>query len=233
MNKGMLKNYKGIKLVQMIVLCFITILSFVVLFCDKTIRVNVYTNRTIFFFAGLMWGLLMFSFIALFYDFSKMKYFIEEGHELNKTAYLDKMTDLPNRNSFDAIFLMKDSDRKLANLGCVLMNISNLPDINDQFGRQAGDDAIHAFSKILEKVGSSLGFVGRNGGNEYLAVLEDCDQQKMDHFAKNIYNEVTIYNNEETHSAKLKISSAYALNSEVHAKSFSDLITCTYRNSLK
>lgn len=231
MQQDILKNYKQTKWVQLALLIIISVICFISLFGNELFRKSIYTNKTLFMLAGLMWGILLFSFICLLYDFSKMQYFMREGHELNKAAYLDKMTELPNRNSFDTVFLMKGSDRNLSALGCVLMKIVNLPKINDEKGHEYGDQAIHSFSNILETIGESYGFVGRNGGNEFLSVIDECDADKAEDFISKMKAAIAEYNGNNLCPVRIEITYCYALNSELGAKSFTDLVTYTYKKS--
>ena len=229
MHQDILRYYKQPKWVQLIVLSIITIISFTVLFSNSELRKSLYSNRALFLLAAFMWGLLLFSFVCLLYDFMKMKFFVRESHALNKAAYLDKMTDLPNRNSLDTVFLMGSKDKDISKMGCSLIRISNLPKINDEKGHDYGDRAIQAFSYILESVGDNYGFVGRNGGNEFLAIIENCDAQKMDAFLRSIKSELAEYNGAPNSPVYIEIKYVYTLNSELNLGTFTELITNTYR----
>lgn len=232
-NQNILKYYKQIKWIQLFVLCAVTIISFCTLYFNPVFRRSVYTNKSLFLLARMMWGLLLFCFVCLLYDFTKMKFFIKEGHALSKSAYLDNLTGIPNRNSFDTVFQMNSSDKKLATLGCALLSIANLIQINDEFGHETGDNAIQTFSNLLEEVGDQYGFVGRNGGNEFLAILEDCTSEKMSSFLAKLEDTIASYNQAEDCPVQIEVHSAFALNSDVHAEKFTDLITHTYKKFAK
>ena len=63
-------------------------------------------------------------------------------------------------------------------------------------GRQTGDAMIQSFCSILEKVGDSFGIVGRNGGNEFMCVINQCTDETISQFADSINAEVEAYNPE-------------------------------------
>ena len=124
---------------------------------------------------------------------------------------------------------MKEHD--LSTMGCALITISNLQKINEEGGREKGDIALQNFSDLLEKVGDSYGFVGRNGGNEFITVLDNCDTSKAEKFISALEDTITQYNNKPDTPVKIEINYAYALNAEIGAESFSDLITYTYKKA--
>lgn len=231
MKQDLMKFYKQIKWIQLTILIIITVASFILLYSNETIRKSIYSNRTLFTVVTIFWILLLLSFIFILYDFTKMKFFIKEGHALNKAAYLDKVTDLPNRNSLDTVFINNMKEHDLSTMGCALITISNLQKINEECGREKGDIALQNFSDLLEKVGDTYGFVGRNGGNEFITVLDNCDTSKAEKFISALEDAITQYNNKPDTQVKIEINYAYALNAEIGAESFSDLITYTYKKA--
>jgi GGDEF domain-containing protein len=99
--------------------------------------------------------------------------------------------------------------------------------INEQFGREAGNQVIIDFSHILEEIGEEFGFVGRNGGNEFLLVIEKCTKEQMEDFFTQLnarlkrYNVLTLNN-------PIAIRYGYALNEGLHFTNFSEIITEVY-----
>lgn len=71
--------------------------------------------------------------------------------KVNKLAYYDELTDLPNRNRFADITraLLAIALREKRYLAMVCMGIVNLRDINDTLGHATGDKLIRAVSQRL------------------------------------------------------------------------------------
>lgn len=231
MHQNIMKHYKVIKWVQLCLTIASAVLVFIILYANEELRKSLYTNKSLFIISCFIWALLLFSFLGLVYDFTKMSYFIKEEHELNKTAYLDKKTGLPNRNSFDAVYHQQNNQLLLHNTSCILMKISNLGSINDEYGQEAGDQAIQYFSSTLEEIGDRFGFVGRNGGNEFLAIIDDCDDDKITLFIDTIKEELNTNAIFRLLPVPLEISYTWATQLESQAKKFSELITYTYKKS--
>ena len=227
------KHYRCVKFIQLGLLGGITIASFFFLFTNDATRRTIYTNRSLFTLATILWGVLLFSFLWLLYDFTKMQFFIREERALNKAASLDRVTALPNRNSLDRFFQLNHSSHDMSTLGCVLMSISNLYEINDTLGHDRGDVALQRFSDLLETQAEDSIFVGRNGGNEFLALIEQCDNSAMERFLSSIREAVNSYNTAEQCPVHLDIEYTYTMNSELGATRFSDLVTHTYKKSRK
>ena len=231
MNQDLLKNFKQIKWIQLSVMILASIAFFLIIKLNPAMNKSVYSNTVLFTLCAFVWGILIVSFISLIYDFSRIGSFVKMGHALNKAAYLDNLTGIPNRHSFDKVFKIYDTPEKVADLGCALIQITNLEEINDKIGHDAGDFIIQRFSQTLEKVGDQYGFVGRNGGNEFLAVFEDCTSEKMERFFADLQNQVNMNNNEEHSIAPISFRKTFVLNKDAHVTNINQLITLTYKKS--
>lgn len=226
--KKLFKQFKIMKLIQMMILIIIEIAFFVVLTVHPSLRNSLYSNPPLFALCAIMWFLMIFSFICIYYDFSKMESATGYSYQLGKAAYLDTMTGIPNRYSCDLIFKTYCNGENLDSLGCGILEISNLNSINSQHGYDAGDQVIQDFCMILDETGSEYGFVGRNSGNEYLAIFELCDEEKMKRFFTALNTRIQIYNHEPSH-IPIEIAYAYVLNSDLHVTRFANLITIAYK----
>ena len=225
--KQLFRQLKIVKMIQMIVLIIMEILFFIILVIHPSLKNSLYSNPALFALCAIMWFAMIFSFIGFYYDFSKIKSADSYDYLLEKAAYLDTMTGIPNRYSCDLIFKTCCNSENLDSLGCGILEISNLNLINSQNGHDTGDEIIQDFCNILDEVGHEYGFVGRNSGNEYLAIFEFCDKEKMERFFTALNARIKLYNQESSH-IPLEIAYAYVLNSELHSTRFADLITVAY-----
>ena len=225
--KKFVKLFRIAKVVQLSVLLVIEAFFFLILMRNPSISKMIYSSKPIFLLCATIWVLMIFYFICLIYDFFKLRSFAQESHALNKEAYLDDLTGIPNRHGLDVLFRTYDTPESMQTIGCYMITIDNLMTINDSLGRQTGDAMIQSFCSILEKVGDSFGIVGRNGGNEFMCVINQCTDETISQFADSINAEVEAYNLEHARSP-IHLRSAYVLNSKAQISSFPELLVATY-----
>ena len=60
-----------------------------------------------------------------------------------------------------------------------------------------GNILIRDFSNILHLTSLDLCFVGRNGGNKFLALFEDCSQEKLQLFLDRVQQKTDAHNARE------------------------------------
>lgn len=176
----------------------------------------------------LLWTFFLANIIFTFLDFCIFYKDLRASDEIQRATYLDDLTGMPNRFSCDLVFQMYAEPEKIQHVGCALIEIDNLIATNEQYGREAGNQILIDFSNILEEIGSDYGFVGRNGGNEFLLVIENGNKQSMDNFFDEIHTRLTRYNALELNHP-IKIYYKYVLNDELQASRFSEIITEVYK----
>ena len=231
-NSDYFQNYKLFKVIQLILLVVFSIVFFLYLYMDEQLSSNVYTNRSLLTICVFLWAFMIYSFVSIIWDFHQLQKNIIDNHALNRTAYLDNLTGIPNRNSCDMIFSKYEAYDDISEIGCALISISNLKEINAKMGRAAGNKFLQDFSNIFERLGDGYGFVGRNGGNEFLAVLEDCHEDKMNGFIERLTNALNDYNSSHP-EAGITLSCNTALNYELGVSSFTELVRLMYNEAKK
>jgi len=94
--------------------------------------------------------------------------------ERERRAFVDALTDLPNRASFDAALERLPLGTAGA-WGILVLDLDNLKTINDTFGHAAGDALLQA---VASRIGSCLGpdRVFRLGGDEFAVILQQPEQ---------------------------------------------------------
>ena len=163
--KKFVKTFRNTKTVQLILLLLLETAYVLVLTLNPALGTKLFEDRTLFILCTLSWILALFNLIWLLYDFYKLRTFAEESHALNRAAFLDHLTGIPNRHGLDVVFETYDSPESLAHVACYMVTITNLKEINQTMGHVVGDQMLKDFSGILESVGDAFGVVGRNGGN--------------------------------------------------------------------
>ncbi len=231
MGQESLKGYKIFKIVQLVVLIVFAVAFFCYLHFDPLLKNNLYSNKNLLTICIFLWAFMIYSAISLFFDFIQIERNILDVHLLNEKAYLDRLTRLPNRNTVD-LLIDNYKDRDITNTAGALITISNLTRINEQKGRKAGDESILRFSRVFENTGNKYGFVGRNGGNEFLIVIDNCDSAKMQSFVNDLSKEIQKeFGSSNQEELPIRISFSFAFNSEEKVSTMAELISRIYKET--
>ncbi|MCR5735884.1 MAG: GGDEF domain-containing protein [Lachnospiraceae bacterium] len=228
MENNNLKHFKLFKMMQLLILAVFAVAFFCYLYFDPLLRNNIYSNKNLLTLCVFLWAFMIYSAITIIMDFKQLDRNIADSHLLNQAAYLDKLTRLPNRNTLD-LLIDKYAGKDISRFACALITINNLSEINKRSGRDSGNETLKEFSGVFEEVGEKYGFFGRNGGNEFVVVMEECSYEKMQQFVDEISKAITTYN--RTHdNESLELSFKYALNIEENVASLPELISRMYNN---
>ena len=123
---------------------------------------------------------------------------------LEQKAYLDLHTGLPNKSRCEE--LLHDEKFMETPVACIMMDLNNLKHVNDTMGHSVGDQLIQNFARILRNAVPSRDFVGRYGGDEFLAVIYDTNREDTLQILENLRKEVESFNR---YGKNVKISYAY------------------------
>ncbi len=98
----------------------------------------------------------------------------EEAKELSLT---DPLTMLPNRRSFDISINaeIKRAMRYHRSFSILMIDLDDFKSYNDTFGHPQGDKILQKFSKMMKETIRDVDFLGRYGGDEFIAVLPETD----------------------------------------------------------
>ena len=186
----MKKRFELIKTLQLLLLAAIAAIGLFVIFTDSALYQMVGRDPSIRTLCLLLWITLVISFIGIYWDFSTHSSFKKDYRELDYAVYNDHIAGIANRYSCDAM-IEKYLDQPIPDtLACVMLDILNIREINERFGHLKGNEAIQAFSRILHTASLGLCFVGRNGGNKFMALFEDCDESKLGTFLARVQQQV-------------------------------------------
>ena len=158
-NKKFVKTFRNTKTVQLVLLLLLEAAYVLVLTLNPALGTKLFEDRTLFILCTLSWILALFNLVWLLYDFYKLRTFAEESHALNRAAFLDHLTGIPNRHGLDVVFETYDSPESLAHVACYMVTITNLKEVNQTMGHVVGDQMLKDFSGILESVGDAFGVV--------------------------------------------------------------------------
>lgn len=102
---------------------------------------------------------------------------LELERRLSEQASRDPLTGLLNRRNFFDIFRKEwlRSERYDYPLSCVMIDIDHFKQINDTWGHLAGDDAIKAVARHIDKSCRASDWVCRFGGEEFCVLLPESN----------------------------------------------------------
>lgn len=97
--------------------------------------------------------------------------------ELRRLSTTDSLSGLLNRNAI--LSALEEEIRRAGRygrpLGLVLFDLDHFKFVNDIHGREVGDEALRRFASICRASFRSTDYVGRYGGEEFLAILPEVD----------------------------------------------------------
>ena len=223
-----LKNYKLLKIIEISVFFVAEAAFLLILVFNRTLRTSIFLDKSLFTLCTIMYITVLLVLLMFIIDFFRLRDLKIEDHNLERLAFLDKKTGIPNRTSVNLIFDNYKNTESLKGIGCVVSEIANIKEINEKFGKAAGDRVIADFSKLYEKSADGYGFVGRNGGNDYITIIEKCDPDRMMSFFKRLNEEIASYNKTASIS-EIDIHSEYVLFDNEEVSSFSELVAKAYK----
>ena len=102
---------------------------------------------------------------------------------LEQRAYTDAHTGLPNKDACEVLLNNKETVAK--HTACIMFDLNNLKIINDT----KGDQLILNFARLLRNVIPQKDFVGRYGGDEFMAVIYNTSKTEIEDILKQLSRE--------------------------------------------
>jgi len=108
--------------------------------------------------------------------------------ELEKTAYLDHLTQIANRAYIDNMMESKISEfeRYGWNFGFMIIDIDKFKNFNDTYGHQIGDEVLKMVASSLKANVRPFDMAGRWGGEEFVVVAANIDYGKLMELAERL-----------------------------------------------
>ena len=100
---------------------------------------------------------------------------------IRQLAFYDGLTGLPNRSLLQAKAdqAMASAARNDEQLAVLFIDLDRFKQVNDSLGHTAGDDLLCIVAKRLQQVLRSSDIAGRLSGDEFVAVLPQCDADQV------------------------------------------------------
>lgn len=218
-----MKKFDIFKTIQLILFICVTGISLFIVLTDKELYQLVASDPHIRMLCVMLWIALGLSFFFIFMDFSLFSSFKREYREMDFAISSDPVSGIANRYSCDSV-IEKYLDKPLPqDIGCVMFDLTNLQETNQAYGHIQGNELIREFSGILQSTSLNTCFVGRNGGNKFLALFEKCSDEKLKDFLERIEVKIERHNSiEGTHPILYRYGIAFKEDPSI--RSITDLI---------
>lgn len=107
---------------------------------------------------------------------------------LHTKATQDPLTKVSNRAEFDRVHEIFVREHLAKGIPCslIICDLDFFKRVNDEFGHQAGDDALMIFASILKRFRRTGDLVARYGGEEFVILCASCDGQSAVGIAEEI-----------------------------------------------
>ena len=132
---------------------------------------------------------------------------LKANRELNRKVYKDERTGLPNRNQCEE--LLNDSALITESTCCMMFDLNNLKYVNDNLGHDYGDEMIQRFAEHIRAGIPEKHFVGRYGGDEFIAIVKGCSESQILEMLERISQDIETKNN-AVDAAPISYAAGYA-----------------------
>ncbi|MDT9725718.1 bifunctional diguanylate cyclase/phosphodiesterase [Xylanibacillus composti] len=132
----------------------------------------------------LLLGVSLTIFIMLFVSWGAMFF---DRHVLERMAYRDTITGLPNRNEMNRFF---DTYAGKESMSVLFLDLDQFKAINDTLGHHVGDLLVQQVGHRLQRFAGGDLEVFRIGGDEFLIIGKCCDQKQAEELAARLLQEI-------------------------------------------
>ena len=112
--------------------------------------------------------------------------------ELNMLATTDQLTQLMNRRAVMARLdeIVEQYFAEEVSFGMLLLDIDFFKKVNDTYGHNGGDAVLTQFAECLKNVMRSTDAIGRMGGEEFIAIVQNTSVQDFHNICERIRTSV-------------------------------------------
>lgn len=124
--------------------------------------------------------------VEVFSDNSTKKVAEQRTAQLEKMAFLDALTSIPNRHFLELRLseILEEVRRYDHRFGFMLIDVDRFKEINDRYGHSVGDATLIVIAQTLARSLRAADIVGRWGGDEFLAVVSEVELYALERLAE-------------------------------------------------
>lgn len=117
----------------------------------------------------------------VFTDLSLLLSIKEKAETLEKIAFFDSLTQLPNREHMETELYSRLQEFKRYGMpfGVLFLDIDHFKEFNDTMGHDAGDRVLKTVSATLRGSARPFDVFGRWGGEEFVGVIRNIDPETL------------------------------------------------------
>jgi diguanylate cyclase (GGDEF)-like protein len=152
------------------------LVALVALLLDVTMTTNFQTYGTLGWYVAMFYRVLT----AILLLIPLLSELTAVSARMSTLAGLDGLTGLPNRRALDDRIeaFLGDGRRRNDILSVLMIDIDHFKPFNDNYGHAAGDEALRAVAKVVNRsLARAADFVGRYGGEEFVVLLPDTEPE--------------------------------------------------------
>jgi diguanylate cyclase (GGDEF)-like protein len=146
------------------------------------------------------------------------------NERLENLSLIDPLTQLLNRRAMNELIPRETAraNRLGSSLTFMAMDVNSFREINAKFGALEGDNLLVEFAKMLKAVfrGGDVAF--RHGGDEFMVLLPDTNEQQASFPVERLLREIEQWNLNSKKDYELSVS--WALSSYVTGADFEDVL---------
>lgn len=119
--------------------------------------------------------------VAIFRDDSVQQETRRKSEEMERLAFLDQVTQLPNRRYVEMRLrtVLDEFHVHHDPFGVLVIDLDRFKAINDDFGHATGDRALREVGKVLSIALRGIDIVGRWGGDEFTAIVPHVNNENL------------------------------------------------------
>ena len=155
--------------------------------------------------------------------------FATQNKVLQKKVYLDEATGLPNKNKCEEILNDPELIPQDELVAMCVFDLNNLRMINNNLGHDKGDEYIRSFAVQLRAAVPEEFFAGRDGGDEFIAILKGLDHEGVRKCMQAIRDQTEEYSRQHPDMA-ISYAAGYALSSDFEGSTMRELFRFADKN---
>lgn len=126
--------------------------------------------------------------VEMFSDATSQMAVIQKIKTLEKAAFVDKLTGLPNRAYLENILQTSHENfqKNRWKYGIIFFDVDHFKNFNDQYGHDIGDKVLKLVANTVQHNARSFDTYGRWGGDEFIGIIPNIDTEGLNGLAERI-----------------------------------------------